>query len=275
MSETAYYEFKETLLKAEGVCLNLGGRPILRNVEVDLKNIARPGLKQGQIVGLLGPSGMGKTQLFRILAGLNVPDFGRVTLKDGVPVSPGRVGVVAQDYPLLMHRTVMGNMILAGKRAGLSTEQAASRAKEVLAQFGIAEHGDKYPAQLSGGQRQRVSIAQQLICSDHLLLMDEPFSGLDPNALTAVCDFLVKTAQTDELLSFIVVTHDIESAVRICDTLWLLGREKDEKGAPIPGANIRHTINLIDCGLAWHPGIEEKPEFFEKVKEVKSLFASL
>ncbi|HLK15368.1 MAG TPA: ATP-binding cassette domain-containing protein [Fimbriimonadaceae bacterium] len=275
MSDKPYYEMRETLLKAEGVSLHLGGNPILRDVNLDLKNIARPGMTQGQIVGLLGPSGMGKTQLFRILSGLNVPDVGRVTLKGDVPVSPGRVGVVAQDYPLLMHRTVMSNMLVAGRRAGLSAEAATAKANEVLDRFGIQEHADKYPAQLSGGQRQRVSIAQQLVCSDHLLLMDEPFSGLDPNALTAVCNFLVHTAQTDEFLSFIVVTHDIESAVRICDTLWLLGRERDEKGNPIPGANIRTTVNLIDCGLAWHPGIEEKPEFFEKVKEVKALFASL
>ncbi len=275
MSKSPYYEYKETLLKAENVSLRLGGKQILRDVNLDLKNISRPGMAQGQIVGLLGPSGMGKTQLFRILSGLNVPDVGHVTLKDGVPVSPGRVGVVAQSYPLLMHRTVMGNMLVAGRRAGLSVEASQAKANEILGKFGIADSADKYPAQLSGGQRQRVSIAQQLVCSDHLLLMDEPFSGLDPNALSAVCDFLIHTAQTDEYLSFIVVTHDIESAVRICDTLWLLGRERDEKGNPIPGANIRTTVNLIDCGLAWHEGIEEKPEFFEKVKEVKALFTTL
>lgn len=275
MSGSAYYEYKETLLKAEGVSLSLGGRQILRNVELDLKNIYRPGMQQGQIVGLLGPSGMGKTQLFRILAGLNVPDTGRVTLKDGVPVTPRNVGVVAQSYPLLMHRTVMGNMIVAGKRVGLSHDAATKKAEDVMGRFGIKDLEDKYPIQLSGGQRQRVAIAQQLICSDHLLLMDEPFSGLDPNALTSVCDFLTDMCQLDEMLTYIVVTHDIESAVRICDTLWLLGRERDEKDRPIPGANIRHQINLIDCGLAWHKGIEDKPEFFEKVKEVKSLFASL
>ncbi len=275
MSAGLFYEFKETLLKAENVSLHLGGKQILRDVNLDLKNISRPGMAQGQIVGLLGPSGMGKTQLFRILSGLNIPDTGTVTLKDGVPVSPGKVGVVAQNYPLLMHRSVMGNMQVAGRRAGLSSEASASKSKDILTKFGIAEHADKYPAQLSGGQRQRVSIAQQLVCSDHLLLMDEPFSGLDPNALTAVCDFLYKTAQLDEYLSFIVVTHDIESAVRICDTLWLLGREMDASGNPIPGANIRHIVNLIDCGLAWHEGIEEKHEFFEKVKEIKSLFAGL
>jgi len=270
-----YYEYQQTLLKAEGVNLNLGGRSILRNVNLDLKNIHRPGMQQGQIVGLLGPSGMGKTQLFRILSGLNIPDTGKVTLENGVPVTPGKVGVVAQNYPLIMHRSVMGNMIIAAKQACVPAEAAEKKISDIMSKFGIKELGDKYPSQLSGGQRQRVSIAQQLICSEHLLLMDEPFSGLDPNALDSVRDFLVDMSQLDEILSFVLVTHDIESAVRICDTLWLLGREKDEKGNPIPGANIRHTINLIDCGLAWHKGVQDKPEFFDKVKEVKSLFASL
>ncbi len=275
MSEAMFYEYQQTLLKAEGINLTLGGRQILRDVNIDLKNIHRPGMSQGQIVGLLGPSGMGKTQLFRILSGLNIPDTGKVTLEDGVAVTPGKVGVVAQSYPLFMHRSVIGNMMIAAKQACIPAEQAEKRIKDIMDKFGIKDLGDKYPAQLSGGQRQRVSIAQQLICSEHLLLMDEPFSGLDPNALSSVCDFLVEMAQLDEILSFVLVTHDIESAVRICDTLWLLGRERDAKGDPIPGANIRHTINLIDCGLAWHKGIQEKPAFFDKVKEVKSLFASL
>ena len=106
MSKALYYEYKETLLKAEGIHLDLGGRPILRDVNIDLKDIHRPGIQQGQVVGLLGPSGIGKTQLFRILSGLNIPDVGKVTLRNGVPVSPGKVGVVAQNYPLIMHRKV-------------------------------------------------------------------------------------------------------------------------------------------------------------------------
>lgn len=270
-----YYELKETVLKAESVFLDLGGRPILRDVNLEIRNITRPGMKQGQIVGLLGPSGIGKTQLFRILSGLNIPDRGKVTLEDGSPASPRTVGVVAQNYPLLMHRTVRGNMLLAAKQSNMTHAEATQKCQELLERFQVADHADKYPAQLSGGQRQRVAIAQQLVCSGSLILFDEPFSGLDPNALDAVCDFILEASLVDEMVTFIVVTHDIESACRICDTLWLLGRERDEKGAPIPGANIRHQINLIDCGLAWHKGIERTPEFFAKVTEVKSLFASL
>ncbi len=272
---SVYYERLETLLKVEGLNLNLGGRQILRDLNLELKNIHRPGLAQGQVVGLLGPSGMGKTQLFRILSGLSLPDSGTVTTSDGKPITPGRVGVVAQHYPLFSHRTVLSNLEMAAVLGGTPRAEATKESKALLARFGLGGEVDKYPSQLSGGQRQRVAIAQQFLCSEHFVLMDEPFSGLDPLALDAICDFITEVSCHDELTSLIVVTHDIESAVKVCDTLWLLGRERDAAGQPIPGANIRHEIDLIECGLAWKKGNDQTPEFFSKVKEIKKLFATL
>ncbi len=270
------HEVKETVLKVEGVSLELGGKQILRGVNAEIKNIHRPGMEQGQVVGLLGPSGMGKTQLFRILSGLNYPDSGSVKVTEqGIEVRAGMVGVVAQQYPLFRHRTVLGNLVVAGKQAGLGAEEAANKAKELLARFNLAEHGDKYPAQLSGGMRQRVAIAQQFMCSDYFLLMDEPFSGLDPLALDQMCDFICEMAGTDELKTFIVVTHDIEAAITVCDTIWLLGRERDAEGKPIPGAFIKHSIDLIARGLAWREDIREQPQFQLLVNEIRDLFRSL
>ena len=112
---------------------------------------------------------------------------------------------------------------------------------------------------LSGGQRQRVAIAQQLLCSSHFLLMDEPFSGLDPLAKSAVCETLVDVSTTHELNTIIVVTHDIESAIRISDTLWLLGRNRDARGQPVGGASIQEIHDLAGMGLAWDPDIESRP----------------
>src|SRR5258708_7058005 len=98
---TAAYEYKETLLKIDNICLDFGDRPILRNVCAEIKDIVRPGCTQGQVVGLLGPSGIGKTQLFKIIAGLQEPTAGRVLINcDGPlekglhPVTRGQVGVV-------------------------------------------------------------------------------------------------------------------------------------------------------------------------------------
>jgi polar amino acid transport system ATP-binding protein/sulfate transport system ATP-binding protein len=270
------YDIKERLLLVEGIHLTLGGKKILRDVHFEVRNIVRPGIDQGQVVGLLGPSGMGKTQLFRILAGLNPPDAGSVLVGDpGVPVKPGTVGVVAQNYPLLTHRKIMSNLVVAGKQAGMSATDAEANAKRLLENFGLGEHGDKYPVQLSGGQRQRAAIAQQFMCSNELMLMDEPFSGLDPLALSRMCKFIKDVAQTDEHKTFIIVTHDIASAIEVCDTLILLGRDRDEAGNFIPGAKIQKSIDLIARGLAWHADISRTPEFHATVNEVKDLFAHL
>ena len=270
------YELKQHILKVENVSLDLGGNSILRNVNAEVRNIHREEIQQGQVIGLLGPSGMGKTQLFRILSGLNVPDSGSVLVTESmVPVHPGMVGVVAQNYPLFNHRTIMSNLTVAGRQAGMDAGQADKMAKELLKRFGLDGHEDKYPVQLSGGQRQRAAIAQQFMCSEHFLLMDEPFSGLDPLALDAMCKFIGEMAQTDELKTFIVVTHDIDSAVSVCDCLWLLGRDRDASGNPIPGARIQHTIDLAARGLAWRENIREMTGFQATVNEVRQLFSTL
>jgi NitT/TauT family transport system ATP-binding protein len=270
------YELQETLLKVEGVNLDLGGRPILRDVHAEIKNIHRPGMQQGQVCALLGPSGIGKTQLFRILAGLNKPDSGQVFVTgESLPVTAGMVGVVAQHYPLFAHRSVMSNLLVAGTQGGLDSSSAEQKANQLLERFGLSGHEHKFPSQLSGGQRQRVAIAQQFMCSEHFLLMDEPFSGLDPIALDEMCEFVVEVAQTDELKTFIVVTHDIDAAVAVCDTLWLLGRDVSESGEKVPGARIQHVIDLAARGIAWRPNVRESQAFQSTVNEVRQLFNAL
>src|ERR1700680_1650131 len=108
------YTYGKTLLKVEDVSLEYDGRPILKNVSAEIKDIICTDHVQGQVVGFLGPSGIGKTQLFRIIAGLNKPTSGQVIIHtDTHPVIAGEVGVVAQNYPLFAHRTVMSNLMLA------------------------------------------------------------------------------------------------------------------------------------------------------------------
>ena len=260
--EKIAYEYGATLLKVENVNLKLGGKTILRDVDLEIKDIKCPGRITGQVVGLLGPSGIGKTQLFRIMAGLQSPDSGTVRIGEkGIIVRRGMVGVVAQQYPLFNHRTVLGNLIVAGRRSGLAAEPARAKASGLLARFNLDEHEKKYPAQLSGGQRQRVAIAQQFMCSEHFLLMDEPFSGLDPIAVERVSQFVTEVANADELNTIITITHDITAAMTVADTLWLLGRDRDAQGNIIPGARVQAIYNLIERDLAYRQGISTTPEF--------------
>jgi NitT/TauT family transport system ATP-binding protein len=269
------YRLGQRLLTIEGLSVCYGA-PVLSGLEATIDNIIRDGMSQGQVVCLLGPSGIGKTQLFRCIAGLQDPDQGGVYLNGKrAPVTPGEVGVVAQHYPLLEHRTVLGNLVVAALRDGGSRAAASARAMQMLAQLGLAERALAYPGELSGGQRQRVAIAQQLLCSSHFLLMDEPFSGLDPAAKATVCDTIRSLSTADELNTIIVVTHDIDSALRIADTLWLLGRDPDAAGKPAGGARIIEKYDLIARGLAWHEQIDGTPEFRALGDELRARFGSL
>ena len=270
------YEYGETILKVDGVSQRLGQNQVLRGVSLEVKDLKRPGRITGQVVGLLGPSGIGKTRLFRILSGLDAPDSGSVTLgPEARVVERGCVGVVAQSYPLFQHRSVLGNLVVAGRQAGLSGKEAERKARGFLKRFGLEDCSSKYPSQLSGGQRQRVAIAQQFMCSEHLLLMDEPFSGLDPLAVDAVIELIHEVAGLHELNTIIVVTHDIGAAIEVADTLWLMGRDRDERGQIVPGAHIVGTYNLVERGLAWRRGISTTPEFMELMREVVARFPSL
>jgi polar amino acid transport system ATP-binding protein/sulfate transport system ATP-binding protein len=269
-------EYRNTILKASGVSLTLGTNVILRDLNLEIRDLYRPGYVTGQIIGVLGPSGIGKTRLFRILSGIDRPETGEILIGEKCePVQRGMVGVVQQNYPLFEHRTVAGNLELAARAAGLGRSAAADKAAQYLKRFGLEDRADLYPCQLSGGQRQRVAIAQQFLCSEHFVLMDEPFSGLDLIAIEQVCKMIVEVANSDELNTVIVVTHDIAAAVTVADTLWLLGRDRDEHGHIIPGAKVKKTYNLVEMGLTWREGISETKEFSDVVREIRGVFPTL
>jgi ABC-type nitrate/sulfonate/bicarbonate transport system ATPase subunit len=275
MTSLTPYTVGERLLTIDNVCVRYD-RPVLEGVSGHIDNIRRDGRQQGQVVCLLGPSGIGKSQLFRCIAGLQRPTSGSVRLNgQGREVQPGEVGVVAQHYPLFNHRSVWGNLMLAARRHGRTEHEARDASLALLEKFGLVDSATCHPMRLSGGQRQRVAIAQQLLCSSHFLLMDEPFSGLDPLAKSAVCDTLIDVSTTHELNTIIVVTHDIESAIRISDTLWLLGRRRGADGRPAGGAAIQETVDLAGMGLAWDPDVESRVEFRELAAALKARFETL
>lgn len=267
MSSAHKYAYRERLLTVDNLCVNYD-KPILRNLSFSIDNVVRPGMLQGQILSLLGPSGMGKTQLFRCIAGLQKPTSGSVKLdSNSNEVKAGDVGVVMQHYPLLQHRTIMGNLNLI-----TYSKEAKARAIELLYRFGLFEQKDKYPIQLSGGQRQRISIIQQLLCDSKLILMDEPFSGLDVLARINACKLINEISLLDETSSIIIVTHDIEYSLLVSDHIMMLGRDTAEDGSKIPGAKIQKTFDLIERDLAWHPDVEHRPNFISTLREIKDSF---
>ena len=258
------------LRQVKDVCVSLGGKRVLDHLSFNIRDVHRPGMQQGQVVALLGPSGAGKTTLFRRIAGLDKVDSGTILIgPNGLPTEAGLVGVVMQQYRLRNNRSVLGNMLVAGQQAGLSAKAAQAKAKSLLDTFDLYDRAYDWPAALSGGQRQRVAIAQQLMCSDHMLLMDEPFSGLDPKQKKVACNLISSVAALHEENTIVIVTHDIEAAVKICDQVLVIGQDPKDK---VAGARIVADIDLKERGIAWRPDNEALPIFSQTVRELKALF---
>ncbi|MBX7219236.1 MAG: ATP-binding cassette domain-containing protein [Blastocatellia bacterium] len=228
-----------------------------------------------QIISLLGPSGVGKTTLLRMLAGLDAPSEGTILITDGTPdqmrpVRVGDIGVVFQKYPLFEDLKVIENLIEPPVRRGMLTRSVArEKAERYLQDFDLMSHALAWPRQLSGGQRQRVAILQQLMLERYFIILDEPFSGLDPVSINNAISLLSKIAHQHEYNTFIIITHDVTSALIISDHVYLIGRDRDESGEPIPGARVQKEYDMIAEGLAYRPDVEDLPRFAEIRKEIK------
>jgi ABC-type nitrate/sulfonate/bicarbonate transport system ATPase subunit len=261
------YEKKETLLSVKNVSLSYGPKKIIRDINLEIKDIVRPDCITGQIVALIGQSGSGKTTLFNLLAGLQSPGTG--TILQGVnqlPVRAGDMGIVYQNYflyPWRKVRTLLGFAI--DRNPSLDKKNEKDYIAGIAEDFNFSEHLDKYPCQLSGGQNQRVAIAEQILCGSEFILMDEPFSGLDMIMIDKVMNILVKTSVMDELKTIFIVSHDIANTVAIAETIYILAKVQGTEGA-----TITHELDLMARGLAWHPDVKDMPQFRETLKEIKS-----
>ncbi len=170
----------------------------------------------GEVVAVMGPSGSGKSTMLNLIAGLDKPTSGTVTVAGQRIDSLGEaalarfrarhVGIVFQFFNLLDDLTVADNVLLPAQLGGASRRQARGRAEELLARMGIAEHRDAYPARLSGGQRQRVAIARALVNSPELLLADEPTGALDTATGQEIGRLLRELNAGGQTL--VLVTHD-------------------------------------------------------------------
>lgn len=253
-------------MKVEGVNLSYE-TPILRDIDFSIHNIVRPGVEQGQVVSLIGRSGIGKTQLFKILAGLVCPDSGTVSIGlDQHSVNAGEVGVVFQNYMLFNHRTIRDNLRLAMRYSGNTKgrKQMEDQISDYAEQFDLGEHLLKFPLQLSGGQRQRVSIIQQVLTGNRFILLDEPFSGLDALMIDRVIEVLLRISTMDELNTLVIISHDVENALAISDTAFILAREEGKEGA-----TITETLDLVQMNYAWNPEIREDPGFQHLVAQIR------
>jgi sulfate transport system ATP-binding protein len=194
----------------------------------------------GELVALLGPSGSGKTTLLRIIAGLEIPDEGKI-LFDGVEATsrpPNRrgVGFVFQHYALFRHMTVFENVAFGlrvkPRKERPSKEEISDRVMNLLNLVQLSNLADRYPHQLSGGQRQRVALARALAVEPKLLLLDEPFGALDARVRRELRKWLRRLHDEIHITS-VFVTHDQEEALEVADRVVILNEGKVEQiGSP-------------------------------------------
>jgi NitT/TauT family transport system ATP-binding protein len=176
-------------------------------------------VEDGQFVGLVGPSGSGKSSLLRAVIGLQAPLEGTVERE----VARSDVAILFQDDALLPWKTARDNVALALTLNGLSRRAALEQADVWLDRLGLAGFGHRFPRHLSGGQRKRVALAQVLAPKPKLLLMDEPFASLDAivraRIIQDVADLVAR-----EHISVLLVTHDLEEAISLSDRIYLLSQ---------------------------------------------------
>ena len=195
-------------LEARGLHKRYGGRAVLRGAQLRIE--------PGEFVAIVGRSGCGKSTLLRLVAGLEAPTEGTL-LADGQAIDGlhGETRIMFQEARLLPWRRVLDNVTL-----GLPPEVRA-RGEEVLAQVGLAERGNEWPARLSGGQRQRVALARALVHHPRLLLLDEPLGALD--ALTRIeMHRLIEGLWQRHRFTALLVTHDVQEAVALADRVVLI-----------------------------------------------------
>lgn len=226
----------------------------------------------GQVLALLGPSGSGKSTILRLIAGLEPVDAGEIRLGEDVVSAPSRtlapehrrVGMVFQDYALFPHLTALANVSFGLDR--LPRDARGGEARDWLARVGLAHRADAYPQELSGGEQQRVALARALAPRPRAVLLDEPFSGLDPVLRAELRDVTLDALRAARTTA-VFVTHDAEEALLVADRLAILKagkllqeaapREAYDQPASLDAAAALGPINvftgLVGAGLIATP----------------------
>lgn len=199
-------------------------------------------LEKGDFVYLIGPTGSGKTTIFRLIIRDLLPDHGEVLVGEQniakisgskIPQLRRVVGVIFQDLKLLMDRTVMENVILPLQFTGVKEKEAKRQAEEVLLQVGLDGKQDKFPVQLSGGERQRVAIARSLIFNPHVLLADEPTGNLDTDTSFQIIDLLESINKRGTTI--LMTTHNQEIIDKAKQRVITIDKGKIKSDKPAHG----------------------------------------
>ncbi len=256
------------LLVASDLVKSYDNRRVVDHVNVSVES--------GEIVGLLGRNGAGKTTTFRMVIGMITPEEGRIVFADrdmtGLPMyrhARAGMGYLSQEPSVFQRLTVEENLLAILETQKISREARRKRADELMTQFGLQHKCDDLARTCSGGERRRLEIARALICRPKLMLLDEPFAGVDPHSVEELQGEVRKL--TADGIAVLVTDHNVQQTLRICDRAYIIhdgrnlaegtprevindpivrnaylastfrGDEFDDRPAPKPAAKVRST----------------------------------
>ncbi|HSP91690.1 MAG TPA: LPS export ABC transporter ATP-binding protein [Vicinamibacterales bacterium] len=206
-------------LRTEALTKSYGGRTVVRGVSVEVRS--------GEVVGLLGPNGAGKTTTFYMTVGLTAPDSGRVLL-DGADVTDDPmyirarkgVGYLPQEPSVFRGLTVGQNILAILETLNLTAAERRARLRDLLAELNLTPLADSPAYTLSGGERRRVEITRALVISPRFILLDEPFAGIDPIAVSDIQDIV--SHLSDRGIGVLITDHNVRETLRITDRAYIV-----------------------------------------------------
>lgn len=234
-------------VSVRNVWMHYGDQVVLENLRLEVGD--------HEFVTIVGASGCGKSTFLRLLLGTEQPTRGSILI-DGEPIRPEpdpSRGIVYQRCSLYPHLTAIGNLVLGlelrrsrllGRLFGAKRRAAVHEAEAMLEAVGLAAARDRYPSQLSGGMQQRLAIAQAVICQPKILLLDEPFSALDPG-ITGDMHELILRLWTEHRMTIFMVSHDIRESFQLGTRILTFDKVRHDPQAPEAyGASITYDIPL-------------------------------
>ena len=253
------------MLRLEGLRKRFGAKMVVDGVSLSVK--------EGEVVGLLGKNGAGKTTTFRMAVGLLTPDKGKVELfgKDVTRWAMFRrcrlgLGYLPQEHSVFAGLTVWDNIEAVLRLRGVGKEERHRRTQRLLEEFGIAELSNRKAGALSGGEKRRLEIARALATQPRILLLDEPFTGVDPIAIQEIKRLVVGLVRRN--IGVLVTDHNVRDTLTVVDRAYILdegrilasGKPQDLVGDPV--------VRRAYLGEAFEASFDEEMERWRKIKEV-------
>ena len=208
----------KNILEVKNLSYSFGNNPILKDINIHIN--------ENEMVAIVGSSGVGKSTLFNLIAGVLKKQVGEITI-NGSEDYIGKVAYMLQKDLLFEHKTIINNVILPLIIAKIDKKVALEEGRKILKQFNLEKYADKYPKQLSGGMRQRVALIRTYMFKRNIFLLDEAFSALDAITKKELHKWYLNLKKEFNLTT-LLITHDIEEAIFLSDRVYILANKPGE-----------------------------------------------